>query len=105
MLRFLKQIHIAFVRTMEHDQFAVAKAAAYSAILTLFPAVLLIASILTASHSTLSFIREISFAIGRIMPSGHPLFGAHIFRRAQARTAAHDRHHLGAYACGPAPAS
>jgi membrane protein len=70
MLRFLKQVQIAFLRTLEHDQFAVAKAAAYSAILTLFPAVLLIASILTASHSTLSFIREISFAIGGIMPSG-----------------------------------
>jgi membrane protein len=70
MLRFMKQIRIAFVRTLEHDQFAVAKAAAYSAILTLFPAVLLVASILTASHSTLGFVREISFAIGRIMPSG-----------------------------------
>jgi len=70
MLRFLKQLRIALWRTLEHDQFAVAKAAAYSAILTLFPAVLLIASILSASHSTLSFIREISFAIGGIMPSG-----------------------------------
>lgn len=70
MLRFLKLVQVAFVRTLEHDQFAVAKAAAYSAILTLFPAVLLVSSILTASHSTLSFIREISFAIGRIMPSG-----------------------------------
>jgi membrane protein len=30
---------------------------------------LLLASILTASHSTRSFIREISFAIGRIIPS------------------------------------
>ena len=35
-----------------------------------FPAVLLIASILTASHSTRGFIREISYAIGGIMPSG-----------------------------------
>jgi membrane protein len=70
MLRFLKHLRIAFLRTLEHDQFAVAKAAAYSAILTIFPAVLLIASILTASHSTLGFIREISYAIGRIMPSG-----------------------------------
>jgi len=70
MLRFLKQLQIAFLRTLEHDQFAVAKAAAYSAIFTLFPAALLLASILTASHSTLSFVREISFAIGRIMPSG-----------------------------------
>ncbi len=70
MLRFLKQVQIVVEKTLEHDQFAVAKGAAYSAILTLFPAVLLIASILTASHSTLGFVREISFAIGGIMPSG-----------------------------------
>jgi membrane protein len=70
MLRFLKHLRLAFLRTLEHDQFAVAKAAAYSAILTIFPAVLLIASILAASHSTRGFIREISFAIGGIMPSG-----------------------------------
>jgi membrane protein len=70
MLRFLKQVQVATVRTLEHDQFAVAKAAAYSAILTLFPAVLLISSILTASHSTMGFIREISHAIGRILPEG-----------------------------------
>ena len=70
MRHFLKQVHILVVRTLEHDQFVVAKGAAYSAILTLFPAVLLIASILTASHSTLGFVREISFAIGGIMPSG-----------------------------------
>ena len=70
MRQFLKQLKIALVCTLDHDQFAVAKAAAYSAILTLFPAVLLTSSILTASHTTLGFIREISHAIGRIMPSG-----------------------------------
>lgn len=70
MWQFLEQLKTAFVRTLEHDQFAIAKAAAYSGILTLFPAILLISSILTASHSTLSFIREISYAIGRIMPAG-----------------------------------
>jgi membrane protein len=70
MLRFLKQVQIALLKTLEHDQFAVAKAAAYSAILTVFPAILLISSVLAASHSTLSFVREISVAIGGIMPSG-----------------------------------
>jgi membrane protein len=70
MLRFLRHLKIALLRSLEHDQFAVAKAAAYSAILTVFPAVLLLASILSASHSTRSFIREVSFAIGGIMPSG-----------------------------------
>ena len=70
MWSFLKQLRTALVRLMEHDQFSVAKGAAYSAILTLFPAVLLVSSILTASHSTMGFVREISFAIGGIMPEG-----------------------------------
>lgn len=60
----------AFIRAFDHDQFAVAKGAAYSAIITLFPAVLLVASILAASHSTLTFIREITYALGRILPPG-----------------------------------
>ena len=67
---FFRLVRIAFFRGLEHDQFAVAKAAAFSAILTLFPAVLVIASILTASHSTAAFVREISYALGRILPSG-----------------------------------
>ena len=37
---------------------------------TLFPSVLLVASILAASHSTRSFIREIRYAIGGILPEG-----------------------------------
>ncbi|MDR3763114.1 MAG: YihY/virulence factor BrkB family protein [Acidobacteriota bacterium] len=70
MLSFAKQVRIALVRTLEHDQFAVAKAAAFSVVLTLFPAVLLISAVLSASHTTQSFVRELSHAIGGIMPSG-----------------------------------
>ena len=70
MRTFFRLVRIAFWRGLEHDQFAVAKAGAFSAIMTLFPAVLLIATILTASHSTAAFVREISYALGRIMPSG-----------------------------------
>lgn len=70
MKTFFRLVRIAFFRALEHDQFAVAKAGAFSAILTLFPAVLLIASILTTSHSTASFVSEISYALGRILPSG-----------------------------------
>ena len=70
MLQFLRLLRVSFVKAFEHDQFAVAKAAAYSAIFTLFPAALLLASILVASQSTEAFIQEISYAIGRIMPAG-----------------------------------
>ena len=67
---FFRYLRHAFWRALQHDQFAVAKAAAFSAIMTLFPAVLLVASILVASHSTGAFIREISYAVGRILPGG-----------------------------------
>jgi membrane protein len=70
MLKFLKVFYGAFYRAFEHDQFAVAKGAAYSALLTLFPAVLLVASVLAASHTTLLFIREVMYALGRILPPG-----------------------------------
>src|SRR5438309_10666500 len=68
--RFFKLMQGAFIRAFEHDQFAVAKGAAYSAIITLFPAILLVASILAASHSTLKFVSEVMYALGRILPPG-----------------------------------
>lgn len=69
-MRFLKLFYGAFDRAFEHDQLAVAKGAAYSALLTLFPAVLLVASILAVSHTTLVFVREVMYALGRILPPG-----------------------------------
>ena len=38
MLRFFRLLRLATWRAFEHDQFAVAKASAYSSILTFFPA-------------------------------------------------------------------
>src|SRR4051794_25531789 len=70
MLRFLYHLRLAFWRAFEHDAFAVAKAAAFSAILTLFPAVLVMASILSNSNTTESFLREVYRAVGRILPEG-----------------------------------
>lgn len=70
MLRFFTHLRIAFWRAFQHDAFAVAKAAAFSAILTLFPAVLVVASILSASDTTQALVREIYHAVGRILPEG-----------------------------------
>ncbi|ABF43670.1 ribonuclease BN, putative [Candidatus Koribacter versatilis Ellin345] len=67
---FLDHLRRALWRAFQHDAFAVAKGAAYSAILTLFPAVLVVASTLTLSHTTAAFVREISYAVGRILPEG-----------------------------------
>ncbi len=70
MLPFFQQLRLAFWRSFEHDAFAIAKAAAFSAILTLFPAVLVLASVLSTSHTTETFFREVYRSLGRILPEG-----------------------------------
>jgi membrane protein len=70
MSRFFRHLRIAFWRAFEHDAFAVAKGAAFSAILTFFPAILVLASILSLARSSELFVREIFRAVGRILPEG-----------------------------------
>ena len=70
MSRFFRHLRIAFWRAFQHDAFAVAKGAAFSAILTFFPAILVLASILSRSQSSEVFVREIFRAVGRILPEG-----------------------------------
>src|SRR5512138_48783 len=69
--RFLRLLRRAAWRSLEHDQYGIAKAAAYSAVLTLFPGLLLVASILAASSKTEVFLPKIiADAVGRILPPG-----------------------------------
>jgi membrane protein len=70
MLRFARLLRLAFWRSFEHDAFAVAKASAYSMILTFFPTLLVIGSLLANSRKTAAYLREISYALGRILPAG-----------------------------------
>lgn len=70
MSRFFKHLRIAFWRAFEHDAFGVAKGAAFSAILTFFPTILVLASILSRAQSSEAFVREIFRAVGRILPEG-----------------------------------
>jgi membrane protein len=70
MWRFAHLLRLAFWRAFQHDSFAVAKAAAYSAILTFFPALLVLGSILATSRKFEVYLREISYALGRILPAG-----------------------------------
>lgn len=70
MLRLLLLFRRSVWRAFQHDAFATAKAAAYSSILTVFPAFLVLASIIAASHTTAQFAREVSFAIGQVLPAG-----------------------------------
>ncbi len=69
-LRFLRLLRLAFWRAFQHDAFAIAKASAYSSILTFFPLLLVVGSVLATSRETEAYLREISYALGRILPAG-----------------------------------
>jgi membrane protein len=68
--RFWRLLRISVWRAFEHDAFATAKASAYSSILTFFPALLVLGSVLATIHRGEVYLREISYALGRILPAG-----------------------------------
>lgn len=70
MLRFLRLLRLAFWRAFVHDAFATAKASAYSSILTFFPVLLIIGSVLANWRKGQPYLREISYALGSILPAG-----------------------------------
>jgi len=69
-MRFLRLLRLAFWRAFQHDAFAIAKASAYSSILTFFPALLVVGSSLATSRKGQPYLREISNALSRILPAG-----------------------------------
>ena len=69
-IRFLKLLWRAVWRAFQHDAFAIAKASAYSSILTFFPTLLVLGSVLAARRNTRAFLSEISDALTRILPAG-----------------------------------
>jgi membrane protein len=69
-LRFLRLLRLAVWRAFQHDAFAVAKASAYSSILTFFPALLVVGSTLATFTQGDVYLREVSYALGRILPAG-----------------------------------
>ena len=71
-LRFIRLLRLAFWRAFEHDAFAIAKASAYSSILTFFPLLLVVGSALANSRKTAAYLREITYALDRILPAGSP---------------------------------
>lgn len=70
MLRFLRLLRLAVWRAFQHDAFSIAKASAYSSILTFFPALLIVGSVLATWSKGAPFMREITYALSRILPTG-----------------------------------
>jgi membrane protein len=70
MLRLLRLLWLALWRAFVHDAFATAKASAYSMIFTFFPLLLIIGSFLANWRKGAPYLREISYALGSILPAG-----------------------------------
>jgi membrane protein len=68
--RFWRLFRRAVWRAFEHDAFAIAKGSAYSGILTFFPALLVLGSVLATMRRGFVYLREISYALGSILPAG-----------------------------------
>ena len=69
-MHLVRRLRSAFWGAFQHGQFSIAKAGAYSSILTLFPAFLVITSMLEASHETDQFVHQIATAVGWVLPPG-----------------------------------
>jgi membrane protein len=68
--RFWRLFRLSIWRAFEHDAFGTAKASAYSSIFTFFPALLVLGAILATISRGQVYLREISFALGTILPAG-----------------------------------
>lgn len=71
MLRLVRLLGISVGRAFSHDAFATAKASAYSSIFTFFPVLLVIGSVLAHWRKGTPYLREISYALGSILPVGN----------------------------------
>src|SRR5512146_154059 len=69
-VRVLKHVRLAVWRAFEHDAIGVAKGAAYSSILTLFPALVFAASMFALTKHGAQYSQEVTGAAHRVMPPG-----------------------------------
>ena len=69
-MRFFNLLRLSIWHAFEHDAFAIAKASAYSSILTFFPALLVVGSSLATWRKGAPYLREITYALSRILPAG-----------------------------------
>jgi membrane protein len=78
-LRFFHLLGKSTWRAFDHDAFAIAKASAYSSILTFFPTLLVVGSVLSNGNKEMRlYSREISYALQRILPAGFSTVQAYL---------------------------
>lgn len=85
MVRFLRTLKIALIRAFEHDALGHAKGAAFSSILSFFPALMLATSLMVMFDSTRAFAEELARDLGRLLPPGIGIAIRQYFEITQAR--------------------
>jgi membrane protein len=68
--RFWRLFRLSIWRAFEHDAFGTAKASASSSIFTFFPALLVLGAVLATLNRGEVYLREVSYALGTILPAG-----------------------------------
>lgn len=85
MVRFLRTLKIALIRAFEHDALGHAKGAAFSSILSFFPALMLATSLMVMFDSTRVFADELARDLSRFLPPGIGIAIRQYFEITQAR--------------------
>ena len=85
MVRFLRTLKIALIRAFEHDALGHAKGAAFSSILSFFPALMLATSLMVMFDSTRAFADELARDLSRFLPPGIGIAIRQYFEITQAR--------------------
>src|ERR1043166_3249367 len=70
MSKVLRLFRLAVWGSFQHDIFTIARAAAYYSILTLFPALMIVATVLAAFDRTRGYLVEIAKTMHQVMPPG-----------------------------------
>jgi len=76
--RFWRLFRLSIWRAFEHDAFGTAKASAYSSLFTFFPALLVLGAVLATISRGQVYLREISYALGTILPAGSSMVLAYL---------------------------
>ena len=76
---FLSILREALYRALSDGCFSIAKGAAYSLILTFFPTLLALAWLLAGTRTTAALMREITHALGRVLPPTVSQSALHFF--------------------------
>jgi membrane protein len=84
--RFGSDFRKACWNAFHHNAFGNAKAAAYSAVLSIFPALLAVTTLLTLAPDAPTFLGEIRFAFGQILPPDTMLLVQNYFEPTHGRS-------------------